>query len=176
MKYFVRWTRKEYSLPVRLLATACAGLLFAFLIPLTLIKFLPRVDTALGIPPLTFGYVNLLIGGICMLIGLVFGFWSIGDQLFDARGTPIPVLATQKLLVRGPFKYCRNPMSFGTFMAYFGLSICVGSVSSFVGVAVFAVLLMLYIKKFEERELEARFGEEYKEYKTKTPFIIPRIF
>ena len=176
MKHFIRWARREYSLPVRLLATACAGLLFAFLIPLTLIRFLPRLDAALGILPLTFGYANLLVGGICVLVGLFFGFWSIWDQLFDARGTPIPVLATQKLLVRGPFKYCRNPMSFGTFMAYFGLSICVGSLSSFVSVAVFAVLLMLYIKKFEERELEARFGEEYKEYKAKTPFLIPRIF
>jgi protein-S-isoprenylcysteine O-methyltransferase Ste14 len=29
--------------------------------------------------------------------------------------------------------------------------------------------------KLEEKELEARFGEEYKEYKRKTPFLIPKI-
>jgi len=33
-----------------------------------------------------------------------------------------------------------------------------------------------YIKLVEEKELEARFGEEYREYKRKTPFLIPKIW
>jgi len=32
-----------------------------------------------------------------------------------------------------------------------------------------------YIKLVEEKEREARFGGEYKEYKRKTPFLIPKI-
>jgi hypothetical protein len=38
-----------------------------------------------------------------------------------------------------------------------------------------AILLLAYIKLFEERELEARFGPEYVEYKRTTPFLIPRL-
>jgi len=34
--------------------------------------------------------------------------------------------------------------------------------------------ILIYIKLFEEKELEERFGPEYLEYKRKTPFLIPR--
>jgi protein-S-isoprenylcysteine O-methyltransferase Ste14 len=40
----------------------------------------------------------------------------------------------------------------------------------------FCLMLILYIKRIEERELGARFGEEYLTYKMVTPFLIPRIF
>jgi protein-S-isoprenylcysteine O-methyltransferase Ste14 len=33
----------------------------------------------------------------------------------------------------------------------------------------------MYIKFIEEKELEARFGQEYSEYKKRTPFFIPKI-
>lgn len=176
MKNFIKWTKKEYSLPVRIIVTLCAGLLFAYLIPLTLIKYLPGLDASLGLPRLNFGPVNWIIGGIGLAVGLYYAFWSIGSQLFDAGGTPIPVVATQKLLVSGVFRQCRNPMGFGTISAYLGVAILVGSISSIVCVLLFAVLLIIYIKKFEERELEERFGEEYRVYKVHTPFLIPRIF
>jgi protein-S-isoprenylcysteine O-methyltransferase Ste14 len=176
MKNFIHWTRREYSLPVRLLVTLCAGVLVAFLVPLALIKSLPRLDVLLGFPSLYFGIINLIVGGICVLIGGFYAFWSIGDQLFDAKGSPVPVVATQKLLVTGPFKQCRNPMSFGAFMGYFGISIMVGSISAFLCAGIISVLLISYIKKFEEWELEERFGEEYRAYKISTPFLFPRIF
>lgn len=176
MKNFVRWTRREYPLPVRLLVTLCAGVLVAFLIPLMLIKSLPQLDALLGFPSFFFGSINLIIGGICVLVGVFYAFWSIGDQLFKAKGSPVPVVATQKLLVSGPFRQCRNPMSFGAFMGYFGISIMVGSISAFLCAGIFAMLLITYIKQFEEKELEARFGEEYRVYKASTPFLIPRVF
>jgi protein-S-isoprenylcysteine O-methyltransferase Ste14 len=34
--------------------------------------------------------------------------------------------------------------------------------------------MSLYLKLFEEKELEERFGSDYIEYKRKTPFLIPR--
>jgi len=39
----------------------------------------------------------------------------------------------------------------------------------------FAALLLLYVKVFEEKELEARFGADYLEYKRTTPFLRPRM-
>ncbi len=66
-------------------------------------------------------------------------------------------------------------MSFGTFSAYFGFAILAGSISSLVLVLVFASLLILYIKKIEEKELEMRFGQAYLDYKEVTPFMIPRL-
>lgn len=48
-----------------------------------------------------------------------------------------------------------------------------GSFTALLAVAVFATLLISYLKIIEEKELQMRFGSEYIEYKRKTPFIIP---
>ena len=175
MKTFKKWASKEYSFTQRLLGTLPAGLLLVGLIPYALVVALPRLDATLGLPRLFFGAPNWILGVLLMLGGMAFAQWSIWNQFLQASGTPLPVMPTQKLLVSGPFKYCRNPMALGTFVFYAGISVLVGSLSSLAGVALFAALLILYIKKVEERELEARFGQEYVDYKARTPFILPRI-
>lgn len=38
----------------------------------------------------------------------------------------------------------------------------------------FAPALLFFIKVFEERELEIRFGASYLEYKSRTPLLFPR--
>jgi protein-S-isoprenylcysteine O-methyltransferase Ste14 len=38
----------------------------------------------------------------------------------------------------------------------------------------FAPALLFFVKVFEERELEFRFGASYLEYKFKTPMLFPR--
>ncbi len=176
MKLLPRLAKKEYSLFTRLaVLIPVGGTLFLVLIPLLLIKTMPRLDGFLHLSSFSFGWINYVIGGILILTGMVFALWSIGDQLFIARGTPLPVMATQKLLISGPFKYCRNPMTFGTICAYSGVAILLGSVSSLVLVLVLGGLLILYLKKVEEGELTERFGQEYVAYKASTPFMIPNL-
>jgi protein-S-isoprenylcysteine O-methyltransferase Ste14 len=175
MKYYQKWANRKYSLRFRLLALLPAGLLFVFLIPYTLIVPVPRLDRLWQLPSLSFGMINLVAGVALMIVGTIYGYRSISSQLFEAHGTPIPVLSTQKLLVSGVFSQCRNPMTFGTICMYLGISILVGSIASIALVLIFAAVLLLYIKIFEERELEMRFGQEYRVYKNNTPFLIPRI-
>ncbi len=176
MDQFKKWAEKEYPLAWRLLALVPAGILFVLLIPLVLTQTMPGVDQKLGFPSLSFGLPSLLVAGLSIVIGLIYAFWSIGSQLFRARGTPLPMMATQKLLVSGPFKHCRNPMVLGTILLYLGISIAVGSLSALLVILIFSALLLLYVKLVEEKELEARFGDDYLEYKAHTPFLIPRLF
>lgn len=175
IKRITQWSKREYSLPQRLLASLAAGVLFAFLLPFTLYRLVPRLDDMLGLPQLAFGAGNLILGGVLVVVGLFYAFWSIGDQLFTAKGTPLPVMATQKLLVSGPFRQCRNPMAFGTMAAYLGISIFAGSILSIVMVLILSGLLIWYIKRIEERELAERFGQPYLAYQQSTPFLIPRL-
>ncbi len=175
MNIILRWSTKEQPLMTRVIAMVFAGILFVFLIPYALIIAIPKLDTLLHLPSLFFGLVNFLVGGIMLLTGLFFAWWSIGLQLFKANGTPLPMIPTQKLLISGPFKYCRNPMTFGTICAYVGVTVAVGSVASLFTVALFGGLLILYLKRIEEHELAARFGQDYLDYKEKTPFMLPRL-
>ena len=98
---------------------------------------------------------------------------TIVIQITLASGTPFPMLPTKKLLIVGPFKYCRNPMTLGTILAYAGTAIWIGSFTALLAVAIFAALLIGYLKLIEEKELLMRFGDEYAEYRKNTPFILP---
>jgi protein-S-isoprenylcysteine O-methyltransferase Ste14 len=176
MDRFTKWAEKEYPLLARILGTLPAGVLVVVLIPILISIVGPALDRLLSISIPQLGIWPLLIGGILVLTGVFFALWSITDQFIKARGTPLPMMATQKLLVSGPFKYCRNPMSFGTILSYLGFTIFLRSPGALVVVIALSVLLLTYIARIEERELEARFGEAYRSYKKKTPFLIPRIF
>ncbi len=115
----------------------------------------------------------MIIGIMAIIIGGIAAIWTIVIQITLASGTPFPMLPTKKLLIIGPFKYCRNPMTLGTILAYMGIAIWIGSFSAVLAVTIFAALLIAYLKLVEEKELQMRFGQEYMEYKKKTPFIIP---
>jgi len=82
-------------------------------------------------------------------------------------------MATQKLVVKRPYTYCRNPMALGTTAFYFGITIWTGSLSALGLSLIYPVVILIYIKLIEEKELEQRFGLEYLEYKRRTPFLIP---
>jgi len=173
MKIFKQWADRKYPLAARIMVLVLAGLIFAILIPSILLITLPGLDARLDFQWFNFGVANPLIGAFFILVGFIYVAWSILAQIILANGTPVPVMPTQKLLVVGPFKQCRNPMVFGTVTAYLGCSILAGSLLSATAVILFAILLVLYIKRIEEHELEACFGQEYLDYKQRTSFIIP---
>lgn len=174
MSIYKKWAEKEYSIYVRISATMAAGTLFVILLPLFFLKAGATLDMFWNLPGFDFGFLNKLTGWAAILIGFYFALWSILSQIQSGRGTPIPAMATQKLLINGPFKYCRNPMGFGTILAYFGLAILMASISILFLAAIFTLLFILYIKLLEEKELIERFGESYLEYMRSSAFIIPK--
>jgi protein-S-isoprenylcysteine O-methyltransferase Ste14 len=177
MNLFTKWASREYPLWVRIMVSVLVGgTLFVFLIPYLLIVVFPGLDAKFGLPPLDFHPWNTILGILMAIGGFYFAFRTVYSQFSRASGTPLPVMATQKLLVDGVYQYCRNPMVFGTLLAYLGIAIAVGSISSILAVLIFGGLLLTYVKKVEERELEARFGQEYVDYKARTPFLIPGNF
>jgi len=110
-----------------------------------------------------------------VVVGLFFIGWTSWAQWKIGKSTPVPLVPAQKLVVIGPYAYCRNPLMFGVVLYYLGLVLLVGSLAGILLVIVFGLLYALFIKLVKEKELEARFGKEYIEYKKKTPFLIPRI-
>jgi len=173
MNTFVRWSKKEHSLTNRLVVILPAGVLFLGLIPWALLRGLPRLNGLLDWPPMNLGQAGLAIGIALIVIGAPIGLWTVIDQFVRANGTPLPVMATQRLLTDGPYAWSRNPMVFGTLAAYMGMSLLSQSWCSLIGVLLFAILLLTYLKLIEERELAARFGQAYLDYKRMTSFLVP---
>ncbi len=62
-------------------------------------------------------------------------------------------------------------MFLGAMLFYFGIGFLLNSISFLLLLFPFILIpLILYYKLIEESELEKRFGDEYVEYKKKTPF------
>ena len=174
MSRYTRWAQREHSASSRTAIMLLAGVVFVGLLPFLVAGSSPRLDRRLGLPSLRIGRVNRVLGGLLAVLGFSLGFWSNFAQLTRGRGTPLPVMPTQELLTDGPFRYCRNPMTLGTILAYLCIAVGVGTIAGTVLVLGLAASLLVYLKRLEEGELAERFGEAYLAYKREVPFIIPR--
>ena len=81
---------------------------------------------------------------------------------------------TSFLLMRGPYAFTRNPMYVAELGLWLGWTIFYGSISVFIGFIIFCVGVNLFLPR-EERALEARFGESYRQYKGKVPRWLGKI-
>jgi len=172
---FLKQAEREYSPGKRLIGLIIEGVFFLGILPGALIYFSTRLDHQFELPHLAFGVIHVILGCVFIGMGFLLGWWANYVQFTVGRGTPVPIMATQRLIIQKPYSYCRNPMALGAIVAYLGVAILLGSISAVVLVLTGAVLLLVYIKLLEEKEMELRFGEAYQEYRKHTPFIIPRL-
>jgi len=169
---FTRQTRKEYPVKARLAAMACGGLVFVFAMPAAILWLAATGDDGWRFRlPLAVAVVALVLAAH----GLSLALWTVWVQFRHARGTPIPLMATQKLLTDKPYALCRNPMALGLLVYFLGIATASSSLRAVLAVMIFSVLLIAYIKLVEEKEMASRFGDEYARYKQSTPFILPRL-
>jgi len=175
MSQFKKWAQKEHSFTKRMIAMLFAGVFFLVILPYLFLVICPSVDERLGLDRILPGAVTIIIGGTIMVCGFAMAFWTISLQLDQGRGTPLPMMPTQELLTSGPFRYCRNPMTLGAILAYLGMTLGAATAIGAALVLLLGSLLIIYLRRVEEKELVERFGEQYLEYKQSVPFIIPRI-
>jgi protein-S-isoprenylcysteine O-methyltransferase Ste14 len=113
--------------------------------------------------------IPVLIGGASLWL------WSV-SRFLKMKGTPVPVNPPPVLVTDGPYAYSRNPMMTAVFLMLAGIGILFGSITlTFIATPVFVFVSLFGFKYIEEPELEKRFGKAYREYKKKTPIIIPRL-
>jgi protein-S-isoprenylcysteine O-methyltransferase Ste14 len=171
---FLKQARHEYRPGQRYALMGLLAVVFLFLLPWLLIFLGSLLNRWLHWPALLYGPLNLVLGGLLILAGWALGIWSNYSQLTIGRGTPLPLMATQKLIVEPPYTYCRNPMALGAIVMYLGVAVLFGSIGAALLVLLGAACLLTYIKLLEEKEMVLRFGQEYLEYRQRTPFLLPR--
>lgn len=129
-----------------------------------------RLPLPIELPDAFAWAVGLLIASS----GLGLYLWTI--FLFaKAHGTQVPVAPTQRVVATGPYAVSRNPMLTSAIIMVCGGGVLLDSWSFMLGGLMIPTAYIIYIRFVEEKELEARFGEEYLTYKKSTPFILPKI-
>ena len=150
-----------------------AGLVAPFFISLVY-PGIPQLDELVGLEPLPLKSFFLIIGIILAAPGLY--FLGISGKLLRTQGNGVNAFRQTKQIVQTDiYKRTRNPMSLGYYLWTLGLGFILASrLVTFVVLLGFIPAHVFFLKFFEELELELRFGEAYKQYKGKVPFLIPK--
>jgi protein-S-isoprenylcysteine O-methyltransferase Ste14 len=120
--------------------------------------------------------LELVVGVPAAIVGLLVVGWTTATQWTLGKGTPAPVTPPRHLIVEGPYKLCRNPIQLGATLYFLGIGTLFESLTTgLLGLVLFSTLGSAYHKLIEEKELLVRFGDEYREYRDRTPFLIPRV-
>ncbi len=87
----------------------------------------------------------------------------------------IPGHREQRLVTSGIRAHIRHPVYLGHLCEMLAWSVGTGLAVCY-GLASFAVVTGAIMIRWEDKELERRFGEEYRQYRRKAPAIVPRLF
>ena len=103
-------------------------------------------------------------GMVLVAIGTVIALWCVFTFVFIGKGTPAPFDPPRKLVVRGPYRFLRNPMYIGAGMTLAGAALYYHSLSIFIYAALFFLITHLFVVLYEEPTLRRTFGNQYKAY------------
>ena len=93
----------------------------------------------------------------------------IALHFLASPGSFLELKPGQKLLTPGPYAFTRNPMYLFELAFWFGWALFYGSIAVFVGFLLWVGMFNFVIVPYDERDLEARFGEAYRAYKAQVP-------
>ena len=108
--------------------------------------------------------VPQVIGASMAVLGAALAVWCILTFVFVGRGTPAPFDPPRRLVVRGPYRFVRNPMYWGAVLVLGGAGVFYQSIALVGYALLFLVAVHLFVCFHEEPTLRRLFGEEYEAY------------
>ena len=146
----------------------------ALFIGLVLIYVPARVLSWSGIVgPVVIGAPQIA-GMIMVTIGTAIALWCVFTFVFIGKGTPAPFDPPRKLVIRGPYRFVRNPMYIGAGMTLAGAALYYESLSIFFYTCLFFLITHLFVVLYEEPTLRRTFGAEYEAYCRRVRRWLPR--
>jgi protein-S-isoprenylcysteine O-methyltransferase Ste14 len=103
---------------------------------------------------------GMVIGaaGAAVALWCIFTFATIG------KGTPAPFDPPRRLVIRGPYRFARNPMYIGAGLALASAALFYESLPLLGYAGLFLVAAHVFVVGYEEPTLRRTFGQEYEAY------------
>ena len=157
------------------------NLLFTIFVPGTVAVFVPYAlrrsalqgNDTMQQYPIELGAARWL-GLLPLIAGVLIYCWCVWDFM-RARGTPLPLDAPKELVVRGLYRYVRNPMYVGVLLVIIGQAILYETALLLIYAGFVWLAFHTFVIVFEEPTLTELFGESYERYRRKVGRWIPRI-
>jgi len=106
-----------------------------------------------------------LLGLLPLTLGVALNL--IADRAFKQHDTTVKPFDESNLLITdGVFRISRHPMYLGFVLVLLGVALLLGSISPYVVMIAFALLMDLGFIRMEESMLEAQFPQAWREYKS----------
>ncbi len=136
--------------------------------------YIPWWMTRFRIPPGEPAW-QWLIAAAMILTGLTPLFASMIRFVFVGRGTLVPGIPTEHLVVSGLYRYVRNPMYLGVLLSLAGEAVLLWSRDIVLEALIAWLATHLFILVYEEPTLSRRYPGEYPSYKRNVPRWLPRL-
>ncbi len=107
-------------------------------------------------------------------LGIGIYLWCLWDFASYGRGTPAPIDPPKRLVVRGLYRFVRNPMYVGVLCVILGWGLFFESWRLLRYAGLVFVMFHLFVVFLEEPMLEDRFGAAYERYRREVPRWLPR--
>jgi protein-S-isoprenylcysteine O-methyltransferase Ste14 len=116
-----------------------------------------------------------IAGGALIALGAGFLLHAFARFVIEGLGTPAPVAPTERLVVGGVYRYVRNPMYLAVGSTIIGQALLLGQFGLLAYAAAFGVVVVSFVRVYEEPTLSAQFGSAYDEYRRAVPGWLPRL-
>lgn len=124
------------------------------------------LDRQLLALPLDLGEAMVPLGWSAVVLGLALFAWTMWTFVRH-RTTVNPYAGASALCTSGPFRFSRNPIYLGDWFVLLGVSLLLGTVWPLLFAPLIWAMLRFGVIRHEEAHLEAKFGEDYRAYKTR---------
>lgn len=116
--------------------------------------------------PLDLGVLTRPLGWLLVALGLALFFWTL-VTFRRHRTTVNPYKAAASLCTEGPFRFSRNPIYVGDWFILAGVSLLLATGWPLVFAPLIWAMLRYGVIRHEEAHLEARFGDAYRDYRSR---------
>lgn len=123
--------------------------------------------SAIGWPQVT----GMILGSA----GAVLALWCVSTFIWVGIGTPAPFDPPRRLVIRGPYRFVRNPMYTGAGLALAGAALFFKSAPLLAYVGGFLLVAHFFVMIYEETTLRRTFGPDYEAYCDRVRRWAPRV-
>ena len=127
-----------------------------------------RMGAAYPVPVQISGAVLATAGAAALLA-------AFAQFAIQGRGTPAPPAPTEQLVVRGLYRYVRNPMYLAVLAVITGQALLLGRPVLLEYAAAIAAASIMFVYGYEQPTLARRYGAQYEAYQRAVPGWWPRL-
>ena len=115
------------------------------------------------------------IGLTLFVVGVALRWWSI-ETLGRFFTVQVAIHSDHQLIQKGPYRYLRHPSYTGALFAFIGFSLCFGNWPAMIALLAPVLVVFAWRIRIEEAALAEAFGEQWRDYVSRTWRLLPLVY